>query len=275
MIESQVVTAMSALAQTHRLRVFRALVVAGNDGMTPSAIAAQLGVASNTLSFHLKELAHAGLVNSEPKGRNLIYRTNFSAMSGLITYLVEACCAGGTCEMSPSTIKGLTVSDHQVINVLFLCTHNAARSILAEACLNDMGAGRFKAFSAGSNPSANQHPHPMALQTLTRAGIATEGLSSKSWDVFAQVDAPVMDLVITVCDNAAGEVCPHWPGQPATAHWGYPDPSAVAGSQDTQREAFRQTLHAVRRRLDLMVNLPQSRLSALLLQQTARDLAQQ
>ncbi|MEO7547693.1 MAG: arsenate reductase ArsC, partial [Ramlibacter sp.] len=109
----------------------------------------------------------------------------------------------------------------QPINVLFLCTHNSARSILAEAVLNHIGKGRFRAFSAGSSPRENQQPNPLGLQVLQSAGIATEGLRSKSWDEFALPDAPHMDLVITVCDNAAGEQCPYWPGQPATAHWGY------------------------------------------------------
>lgn len=159
------------------------------------------------------------------------------------------------------------------LNVLFLCTHNSARSILAEALLNHLGRGRFRAYSAGSSPRQNQQPHPLALQTLAQAGISTEGLHSKSWDVFAAADAPHMDLVITVCDNAAGEVCPYWPGQPATAHWGYADPSAVDGDEARQREAFRQTLHLIRKRLELLVNLPAASLDRMALQQTARDLA--
>lgn len=159
------------------------------------------------------------------------------------------------------------------MNVLFLCTHNSARSILAEALLNHLGQGRFKAYSAGSSPRENQQPHPLALQTLAQAGIPTEGLHSKSWDVFAAADAPHMDLVITVCDNAAGEVCPYWPGQPATAHWGYADPSAVAGDEAQQREAFRQTLHLIRKRLDILVNLPTASLDRMALQQTAHELA--
>lgn len=159
------------------------------------------------------------------------------------------------------------------LNVLFLCTHNSARSILAEALLNHLGRGRFRAYSAGSSPRQNQQPHPLALQTLAQAGISTEGLHSKSWDVFAAADAPHMDLVITVCDNAAGEVCPYWPGQPATAHWGYADPSAVDGDEAQRREAFRQTLHLIHRRLTLLVNLPAASLDRMALQQTARDLA--
>ncbi|MEP6789889.1 MAG: arsenate reductase ArsC [Ramlibacter sp.] len=147
----------------------------------------------------------------------------------------------------------------QPVNVLFLCTHNSARSILAEAMLNHLGKGRFRAFSAGSSPREHQQPNPMALQALAQAGISTEGLRSKSWDEFALPDAPRMDLVITVCDNAAGEACPYWPGQPATAHWGYADPSEVAGTDDDRREAFRQTLHAIRRRLEEFVRLPYER----------------
>jgi protein-tyrosine-phosphatase len=142
------------------------------------------------------------------------------------------------------------------LHVLFLCTHNSARSILAEAVLNHIGKGRFKAFSAGSSPRHNQQPNPLGLQVLEHAGISTQGLRSKSWDEFARSDAPHMDLVITVCDNAAGEVCPFWPAQPATAHWGYADPSAIEGPEAQKLEAFRQTLLALNRRLTLLVSLP-------------------
>ena len=159
------------------------------------------------------------------------------------------------------------------INVLFLCTHNSARSILAEATLNHIGKGRFKAFSAGSSPRANQQPNPLGLQVLQNAGISTEGLRSKSWDEFAAADAPNMDLVITVCDNAAGEVCPFWPGHPATAHWGYADPSEGDGDEAHKLEAFRHTLLAIRRRIDLLINLPPEKLERAMVQQAARDLA--
>ena len=163
--------------------------------------------------------------------------------------------------------------DEKTLNVLFLCTHNSARSILAEALLNHIGKGKFKAFSAGSSPAENQTPNPMALATLEKASISTEGLSSKSWDVFAVPDAPHMDLVITVCDNAAGEVCPYWPGQPATAHWGYADPSETVGTDEQKLEAFKQTLHQIKRRLELFTSLPLISLSKLALEKTARDLA--
>ena len=166
------------------------------------------------------------------------------------------------------------MSDIKVLNVLFLCTHNSARSILAEALLRHMGGDRFVAYSAGSSPRDQQEPNPLSLETLRQAGNAVRGLHSKSWDVYAAPDAPRMDLVITVCDNAAGEVCPYWPGQPATAHWGFADPSAGDGNEQEKREAFKQTLHQIRRRLDLFVNLPWGSLSQLSLQQAVRQLAQ-
>ena len=159
------------------------------------------------------------------------------------------------------------------VNVLFLCTHNSARSILAEAILNHVGQGRFKAYSAGSSPRDNQQPNPMALKTLESAGISTDGLRSKSWDEFAAVDAPHMDLVITVWDDAAGEVCPLWPGQPAIAHWGYADPSAIVGDDAQKLEAFRQTPYQIKRRLDLLINLPTASIDRLMLENSARGLA--
>jgi len=161
----------------------------------------------------------------------------------------------------------------QVINVLFLCTHNSARSILAEALLNHLGKGKFRGYSAGSSPRENQKPNPLGLQVLRDAGISVEGLRSKSWDEFALPNAPHMDLVITVCDNAAGEVCPFWPGQPATAHWGYADPSAGEGSDAEKLAAFRQTLLLIRRRIELLVSMPAASLSKLSIQNSARDLA--
>ena len=165
------------------------------------------------------------------------------------------------------------MTDANSLNVLFLCTHNSARSILAEALLNHMGQGKFKAYSAGSSPRDNQKPNSMAIATLERAGISTAGLTSKSWDVFATPDAPHMDLVITVCDNAAGEVCPYWPGQPATAHWGYADPSETVGTDEQKLDAFKQTLHQIKRRLDIFTSLPSTSLSKMALENTARELA--
>ena len=139
-------------------------------------------------------------------------------------------------------------------NVLFLCTGNSARSVLGEALLNHVGAGRFRGFSAGSTPKGQVHP--MTLAVLSEAGISTEGLRSKSWEEFAGPAAPRMDFVFTVCDNAAGETCPIWPGQPMTAHWGIEDPAAVTGPELKQRQAFEDALRFMRNRIAAFVNLP-------------------
>jgi arsenate reductase (thioredoxin) len=144
----------------------------------------------------------------------------------------------------------------RVYNVLFLCTGNSARSILAEAILNDRGRDRFRAFSAGSHPQGAVHPEALAL--LERTGLPTDGLRSKAWDEFAQPGAPPLDFVFTVCDSAAGEVCPIWPGQPITAHWGQPDPAAVEGTDLEKANAFRDAFRTLERRIDLFLSLPLS-----------------
>jgi protein-tyrosine-phosphatase len=148
-----------------------------------------------------------------------------------------------------------------VFNVLFLCTGNSARSILAEAYLNSAGKGRFKAYSAGSKPGGGVNP--LALELLERSRIDTAGLRSKSWDEFAQPGAPTMDFVFTVCDNAAAEPCPYWPGQPMTAHWGVPDPAAAQGSDEDKRRAFILAFRTLSRRINLMLNLPLDKLDRL------------
>lgn len=148
-------------------------------------------------------------------------------------------------------------------NVLFLCTGNSARSILAEAYLNSAGAGRFVAFSAGSHPAGK--PNPFAIELLKKNHIATEGLRSKSWNEFAKPGAPALDFVFTVCDNAAGEACPFWPGQPITAHWGVPDPAAVEGSDDEKRRAFLRAFTELAARIKLLMNLPIDKLDRMVL----------
>jgi arsenate reductase len=149
-------------------------------------------------------------------------------------------------------------------NVLFLCTGNSARSIMAEAILNHRGRGAFTAYSAGSHPSGT--PRPEALKQIESAGMSTHGLRSKSWDEFAAPDAPKLDFVFTVCDNAANEVCPYWPGQPMTAHWGIPDPAAVKGTPDEIGRAFRDAFVVLDRRIGLFLSLPISTLQQLAIQ---------
>ena len=155
-------------------------------------------------------------------------------------------------------------------NVLFLCTGNSARSILAESVLNRLGNGQFRAFSAGSFPKGEVHP--CALELLERQGYPTKHLRSKSWDELAVPGAEPLDFVFTVCDNAAGETCPIWPGQPMTAHWGLPDPAAVEGSEAKRRLAFAETLRTLRNRIGVFVNLPIETLDKSSLQKQLRDI---
>jgi protein-tyrosine-phosphatase len=155
-------------------------------------------------------------------------------------------------------------------NVLFLCTGNSARSILAEAYLNSAGKGRFKAYSAGSKPGGRVNPFALELLRTTR--IDVEGLHSKSWDEFARPGAPEMDFVFTVCDNAAAEECPYWPGQPMTAHWGVPDPAAAQGSDEDKRRAFHEAFRALSTRINLFLSLPMQKLDRLALQKRLQDI---
>ena len=158
----------------------------------------------------------------------------------------------------------------RVYNVLFLCTGNSARSILGEALLNHVGEGRFRAYSAGSTPRGQVHP--MSLEVLKSAGISTEGLRSKAWDEFAVPGAPKMDFVFTVCDNAAGETCPIWPGQPMTAHWGIEDPAAVEGPDFKKRSAFEDALRFMRNRIAAFINLPLTSIDSMALTSKLRGI---
>ena len=153
-------------------------------------------------------------------------------------------------------------------NVLFLCTGNSARSILAEALMNHWGSGRFRGFSAGSFPKGAVHP--LALELLRRLGLPSESFRSKSWNEFAEPGAPPMDFVITVCDQAAGETCPVWPGHPVVAHWGVPDPAAVTGSEKERQQAFGDALAALERRVKLFVKLPIEKLDAMAIARETR-----
>lgn len=158
----------------------------------------------------------------------------------------------------------------KVYNVLFVCTHNSARSIMAEGLMNSMGRGNFKAWSAGSQPGGVVNP--FALAVLSRLRIPTDGYRSKDWDEFAGPDAPALDFVFTVCDKAAGEVCPVWPGQPMTAHWGVTDPAAFEGTDAEKMKAFWDAAVILKRRIELMLALPLASLDKLSLQRAVRDI---
>ncbi len=164
------------------------------------------------------------------------------------------------------------MSDDRVYNVLFLCTGNSARSILAESILNTEGKGHFRAFSAGSYPEGKINP--WSIKTLEALGYPSSGFSSKSWDVFAEPGAPHMDFIITVCDEAAGEVCPIWPGHPASAHWGIEDPSTVEGSEVDKGRAFAQAARYLKNRIMLLVNLPIASIDRLALEAHLHEIGQ-
>jgi arsenate reductase len=239
--------ALGALAHEHRLAIFRLLVERGPEGLAAGQIAERVGLAPSSLTFHLQSLQRAGLIARKRASRQLVYSAHFAAMNALVGYLTDNCCAGGI-ECAPGCSPARPERIH---HVLFLCTGNSARSILAESLLNHLGGGRFRAFSAGSFPTGQVHP--LALKLLRRMGLPTAGLRSKSWDEFAVPGAPPLDYIVTVCDNAAGEVCPIWPGRPATAHWGIADPAAAQGTPVEKTLAFRTALRELETRVRAFV----------------------
>ncbi len=165
----------------------------------------------------------------------------------------------------------MLLMEKQKLNVLFLCTHNSARSVMAEGLMTIKGKGRFVGYSAGSQPSGRVNP--FAIEILKTIGYPAQQVSSKSWDVFASANAPKMDMVITVCDNAAGEVCPVWPGHPLTAHWGFADPSATQGSDEDKRAAFKKIFHQIETHIDRLVAMPLNEMSATEKQIAVRQIA--
>jgi len=162
------------------------------------------------------------------------------------------------------------MTDEKAFNVLFLCTHNSARSILAESIINYVGRGKFKGYSAGSHPVARVNP--LAIETLRNLGLPTEGFYSKDWSEFSKPGAPQLDFVFTVCDNAANEVCPVWPGRPVTAHWGVEDPSMFEGTDEQKRKEFSRVALILKRRIELFTSLPLARLDRLMLQRNVRNI---
>lgn len=160
--------------------------------------------------------------------------------------------------------------ENKTYNILFLCTGNSARSIMAEGLITVLGRGRFKGYSAGSRPTGKVNP--FAIERLQEIGYPVDDLRSKSWDEFAMPDSPKMDFIITVCDSAAGELCPIWPGRPITAHWGFLDPAAVEGADEVKRDAFKKVFSQIRTRVQLFLELPVSKLDAMSLHKEVRDI---
>lgn len=270
---------LAALAQPSRLEVFRLLVRYLPYGLSAGDIARLLLVPHNSLSTHLAALEQAGLLVSRREGRSIIYAANRARALRLGAFLLQDCCGvtGKICDPSDSTeaaslfpAKREGFMSEKLYNVLVLCTGNSARSILAEALLNREGAGRIRAFSAGSQPKNEANPHALAM--LKDLGYETAHFRSKNWEEFAGPDAPHMDFVITVCDSAAGEACPYWPGHPLVAHWGIADPAAVEGSDAEKRAAFMDAYRRLSARVSAFVNLDFEKLDVVTLKKKLAEI---
>ena len=258
--------AFATLGHPDRLAVFRLILRFAPRGVRPTEIAAALGLKPNTLSHHLADLTASGLVRVERAGRSLFYSADLDRTEALIGYLAFDLGRGRPDLLSPFLPphpKGPAMRDDG-FNVLFICSGNSARSIFAEALLRDIGKGRFTAHSAGTRP--NTQLNPFALEVLARNGHDVAGLRSKHISEFQQPHSPEMDFVFTVCDAAAAEECPPWPGQPITGHWGLPDPVKANGNEAEKALVFAQTYAALRRRIAAFVELPFDTLNRLSLQ---------
>ena len=221
--------------------------------MPAGEIGDRLRLPSPTLAFHLNQLRQAALVTSRRESRFIIYAAKFRTMNTLIEYLTEHCRGGPP--IHPGADAPVPLAEQgRLLNVLFLCTHNSARSIMAECAMNRWGGGRFRAFSAGSKPRGALHP--ITLEVLQELKYATDGLRSKDWHEFAQPDSPPLDFVFTLCDRAAAEACPRWPGQPVTAHWGIPAPASARGVGAAKRQAFLNAYAGVEQRIRIFAALP-------------------
>ena len=279
------IDALGALAQEHRLKTFRVLLQRGPSGVTAGEIAQRLGIAASALSFHLSHLERAGLLKSWRIKRNVYYAVDLDGARRLMTFLSADCCrthpeiCDGLIQFPSHPVsqeirnmEAMEAMEDKVYNILFLCTGNSARSIMAECILNRLGAGKFKGYSAGSLPKGRIHP--FAIELLKNLNHSTDDLRSKSWDEFSTDDAPQVDFVFTLCDDAASEVCPVWPGQPMNAHWGLPDPAAVDGNDAEKHAAFADAYRMLNNRIDIFINLPMESLDRMTLQKRLDHIGQ-
>jgi protein-tyrosine-phosphatase/DNA-binding transcriptional ArsR family regulator len=257
--------AFAALGHPGRLAVLRLILRFTPRGVRPTEIAEALALKPNTLSHHLSDLADAGLIRADRQGRSIHYSADLAVTSALIGYLALDLARGRPEALAPlSPPRQEPFMRDTDFDVLFICSGNSARSIFAEALLRDLGQGKFQAFSAGTRPGTEINP--FALDILARNGHATDGLRAKHISEFQAPGAIVMDFVFTVCDTAAAEECPPWPGQPITGHWGLPDPVKAEGTDAEKALVFAQTYAALRRRIQAFVALPFESLSRLSLQ---------
>lgn len=271
-----IVNAFATLAHHDRLSVFRLLMRRYPQRVPAGEIAAALGLRQNTCSQHLKALQSAGLIGQTRVGTSVRYGTNMDGSAAMMRSIFETCCQMRPDLCLPTAFtqqeRTMEMSDRP-LNVLFICTKNSARSIMAEAIMNAEGGGRFRAYSAGTN--ATDHPHPKVIELLKSKGIPTDELTSKLTDEFAGDDAPPLDFVFTVCDHAANEECPLWPGQPMSAHWGLVDPVKAEGTEAEKELAFQQTYGLLRNRITAFASLPMATLDRISLQHELDEIGRQ
>lgn len=251
--------AFGALSQATRLDLIRLLVAEGANGLPAGEIVNRLGVPWSTMSFHLAALERAGLTQSTRQGRQIIHAVRFAGLRSLLAFLTETCC-GGRPELC-GDLSRLIASDNEepkgmtaAFNVLFLCTHNSARSIMAEAILQKVGGVRFNAYSAGSDPI--EAPLPMVIAKLEHMGHDVSGLRSKSWHEFTGLSAPRMDFVITLCDTLDGQICPDFGELAVTGAWPLPDPAKFTGNQAECGTLLNELYASLKRRIDIFTSLP-------------------
>ncbi|WP_246710244.1 arsenate reductase/protein-tyrosine-phosphatase family protein [Martelella soudanensis] len=259
---------LDALGHAERLHVFRVLVRRYPQSIAAGELAETLGYKRSTLSIYLSVLRRAGLVHQDREGNSLLYSADLAGAKALTGFLSQDCCRGRT--NNDNRAIAFETNDRRTFNVLFVCTRNSARSIFAEVILRDSAPDRFVTYSAGT--SSDGTVHPMTLQVLKENGHATSGLQAISIAEFQKPAAPRMDFVFTVCDQAANEECPVWPGQPVTAHWGHPDPAAGDLSDDRRLELFRQTYQAMSRRIQPFAGLQGAALDRAALQNKVDDI---
>lgn len=245
-MSEQMAEMLATLGHAERLNVFRLLVRRYPQAVAAGELARILGYKRSTLSVYLSVLRRAGLIHQDRAGNSLLYSADLHGAGNLLTYLFDDCCRG---RVLGSTGGGPSGADEvaRKFNVLFICTGNSVRSVFAEALLRAEGEDRFNVFSAGTRPYSEINP--ITLQVLKENGHPTEHFRSKTIGEFQRTDSPQMDFVFTVCDQAADEECPTWPGQPITAHWGHPDPVRYEGSDAMKLVAFRATYQSLARRI--------------------------
>ncbi|MFW8593039.1 helix-turn-helix domain-containing protein [Cribrihabitans neustonicus] len=270
-MELEISDKLAALAHPNRLALFRLLMRRYPDSVPAGEIATALGFKPNTASAYLGVLKQAGLISQQRQGTSLFYGANLAGLRGMFDDLLAGCCQNRPDVCAPFSEEALPLPAARApLNVLFICTGNSARSLLAEAILNREGSGRFHAFSAGTRPSRGPHPEVTAL--LEAKGYDTSGLRSKNLTQFTAEDAPKMHFIFTVCDQAANEECPAWPGQPMSAHWGVADPVKADGTEAGQRLAFQQAYGLLRNRIRAFTALPYETLDRMSLQHSVDDI---